>query len=352
MNMTMETARRRRRPEERPRPVRVVGDGGVTYYGRPMVKHSPWDWTVGAYIFVGGLSGGCQMLAGIARLREGEAADPMVRNARFIATAGSAIGAALLVIDLKTPHRWYNMLRIFRPTSPMSIGSYVLTTFGAASAVGAASEVVGQGSGGGRALRRLADGAQFPAALSGAVLSTYTAALLASTSTPLWAAASLPMAGHFAASAMAAGAAALSLGERAAGRSESADRLDRVALVATLVDTVFTVAADRRARAHGVQGSVDGSERSPLGKPGALALGCAVPVACHLIDRMTGRRSPVLSTIASLAILAGGYIAKSSVIEAGNRSADRPEDYARLTRPRGWHDPDAPAQRTRLGAER
>src|SRR3546814_11725228 len=56
------------------------------------------------------------------------------RTARAMATAGSAAGAVLLIIDLRSPRRWSNMLRIFRPTSPMSFGRYILTAFGGFSA--------------------------------------------------------------------------------------------------------------------------------------------------------------------------------------------------------------------------
>lgn len=333
MNGARPDGRRFRRKPERPRPVRVDAYGGVTYYDRPVVKHSPWGWEVGAYIFVGGLSGGSQIIATIAQLRDRAGSTGMVRNARFLATVGSAVGAALLVVDLRTPHRWYNMLRIFRPTSPMSIGTYILTTFAAASAVGAFGELSGGGRMG-QVARSVADVAQFPAALSGAGLSTYTAALLASTSTPLWAASSLPLAGHFGASAMADGAAALSLGEQWGGRPDTSARLDDLALLASVADAAFTLAADRRVHARGVGGNVDGPDRDALGTAGVLAVGCALPIACHLLNRFKGRRSPTLSVVASLAILAGSFIAKSSVIKAGNQSADRPRDYFRLAQRR------------------
>ena len=109
----------------------AAGLTGATYYGLPAVKPSPWEWHTGAYLFVGGLGGGAQIIAGIAEAAAGARMRAVVRNARYLALAASAVGGALLIADLKTPKRWYNMLRIFRPTSPMSIGTYVLTSFGA-----------------------------------------------------------------------------------------------------------------------------------------------------------------------------------------------------------------------------
>ena len=249
-------------------------------------------------------------------------------------TVGAAIGAALLVADLKTPHRFANMLRIVRPTSPMSIGSYILTGFGFFSGAGALGGLVGAAGGPlGRLGTGVADATQIPAALFGAGLSTYTAALLSSTSTPLWAAASMPLAGHFGASAIASAAALLSMGERAGGRNEASARLDDVAAVASAVDAVATLMANRRVHARGVRGSIDRPGTGDLGTAGVLALGCVLPIALHLAHRAGGRSSGALSVLASLGILAGTYVAKSSVIRAGNESADRPRDYFRFASP-------------------
>lgn len=327
-----ERRKARRRAKDRPVPVRVA-DGGVTYYGRPAVKHAPWTWTVGAYIFVGGVAGGAQVIAGAARLGQGGEARGVVRRARLIGFGGAVVGAGLLIYDLKTPHRFYNMLRIYRPTSPMSLGSYVLVAFGAATAVGALSEVVGTSGGAGRALRVIADVAQVPAFISGALLSTYTASLLASTSTPLWAAAASPLGGHFGASALSSGAAALSLWSRLAGDEKAATSLDGVAVLCAAADAVFTRMGEERIRAHGVlYGSVEGSDDPAPTSSVAFALGCVLPVASYLATRALGRRMRGLSVAASLGTLVGAMIAKSSIVEAGKSSADRPRDYFRLTK--------------------
>ena len=326
--MTIEM-KRRRRPQERPRPVRIGADG-VTYYDRPAVKHAPWLPHVGVYIFVGGISGGAQVVAGVARLKWGERADALVANAHVFGLIGSAVGAGLLVYDLKTPHRFLNMLRIFRPTSPMSVGSFVLVTFGAACAVGTLATVRPRGSAG-RAMTLAGRIAEVPAVASGALLATYTASLLAATSTPLWAAAAQPLGGHFGASALSSGAAALSLMRRAAGDARTADRLDEFAVLASAVDGAFVKAADERVRDHGVQGSVDGPHEPVRLDRLAFGLACLLPVASHVAARALGRRSPALSVIASLGIIAGTMISKTSIIPAGKASADRPRDYFRMT---------------------
>ena len=144
-----------------------------TYYGRPVLKPSPYRWKVALYTFLGGLAGAAQVLATLADFIGRRRDRRMVRAGRLIAAStGAVIGPALLVADLHTPQRWYNMLRIFRRTSPMSIGSYVLTAFGAFSSLAL--------------VPRLGKVAQLPAAIAGAGMAIYTPALLASTATPLW----------------------------------------------------------------------------------------------------------------------------------------------------------------------
>src|SRR3546814_5313663 len=126
----------------------------------PPLKPSPWDWTVSGYIFLAGLSGAAQALAYIGQRIDRAAYSGVRRTARAMATAGSAAGAVLLIIDLRTPRRWYNMLRIFRPTSPMSFGSYILTAFGGFSALTLLGELV-EGRGRlGRAAEQAAEQAQ------------------------------------------------------------------------------------------------------------------------------------------------------------------------------------------------
>src|SRR3546814_20363040 len=100
-----------------------------------------------------------------------------------MATAGSAAGAVLLIIALRTPRRWYNMLRIFRPTSPMSFGSYILTAFGGFSALTLLGEFVDGRGRLGRAAEAAAGQAQGGAAVTGDAGSAYPAAPPSATTT-------------------------------------------------------------------------------------------------------------------------------------------------------------------------
>jgi formate-dependent nitrite reductase membrane component NrfD len=109
----------------------------TTYYGLPAVKASHYRFLISTYFFVGGLAGASQLIAQIVDSFGGSQDRPLVRAGRYIALLGALASPALLIKDLHTPSRWYNMLRIFRPTSPMSIGSWTLAAFGTCSGLAA-----------------------------------------------------------------------------------------------------------------------------------------------------------------------------------------------------------------------
>ncbi|UEM03301.1 polysulfide reductase NrfD [Skermanella rosea] len=319
---------------------------GETYYGQASLKPSPFDWKIATYVYIAGIAGSSQIVATLAdRLGDGRD-ETIVRNGRYLALAGALAGPPLLIADLKTPERFYNMLRIYRTSSPMSFGSYILTGFGLASGLTALGHLAGERrrDGSRSGARRAADMVQVPAAFLGAGMSTYTAALLSATSTPLWAAAPRAMAVQFGTSAMATAAAALSLCEQVAGDPENCRRLDGLAAIAVAGELVASALAERRHHEAGVGQPL---RKGPIGigyKAGALALGLGVPLACHAVNALSKRPSRGLSVLGSLAILAGGMIMRQAIFQAGNRSAERPDEYFRLTR----REPEGTSPRRRV----
>lgn len=292
------------------------GWDGTTYYGREQVKAAPFNnWLVGGYIFLAGLSGAAMLLSTLIDLARGRDGEPAVRRGRWLALLAPTLGTVMLVRDLHTPRRFYNMLRLFKTTSPMSIGSWILVAFGVFSTmtVGAA-RIPG--------LRWLARAAQVPAAAAGAGIATYTASLLSATSTPLWAAAPCATAVRFGASSMAAGAAALSLGERR--RSGLGRDLDKIAVAALAVELAATISADEQYRRKGVAGAME-TLPGMIEEVGAGGLGMMLPLGLHTVSLLLPRRSRTLSGLASLAILAGSAILRVSFMATGDESARRPE---------------------------
>jgi protein NrfD len=316
----------------RPRPPQPPY-AGESYHGRPALKPTPWNWTVSGYIFLAGTAGAAQALGWIGSRADPRAWRGAVRNARLLALGSSAAGAGLLIADLRTPSRWYNMLRILRPTSPMSVGTYILTAFGVFSAIGGLGELpLGHGRAA-RWLARSAEVAQPGAALTGAGAATYTASLMSATSTPEWAAAPRALGMRFAASAIACGAAALALGERAGGRSAAAHRLEAVAALATVAQ-LWAGAAGKAAREEaGIEDYRPAdAERRRLDSAELLLAGI-VPLGAYAADRLAVGRQPLAAAAGSLSLLAGGALLRHAVMRAGMASARRPRVSLRFAQP-------------------
>ena len=302
-----------------------VAGGLPTYYEQAAVKHSLWGAKVSIYMFVAGLAGSSQIVAAAADLAGGAATQGIVRRGRFIALAGALVGGPLLIVDLHTPQRFYNMLRIFRRTSPMSIGTYVLMSFGALSAFLAAVEAAKIRGPLPGALERAAKVAQVPAAVAGAAMSTYTGARLAATSTPLWASAPRLIAAAFGASAMSSAAAALTIGEES---EEAQAALDRLSLVAETAELCLLSGLRGRFREAEVDGVLRETGWGPAYDIAVAALGAGLPLGL----RVSGTKSPGLRLVGALAVLAGAFALRHVLLRAGNESAKRPRDYFRVTR--------------------
>ena len=142
-----------------------------SYYGKPILKRPVWEWQIPAYFFAGGVAAGSSALAFGARVTGRRR---LARRTRFTALAAISASTAFLIDDLGRPERFLNMLRVVKPTSPMSMGSWLLAAYGPA--VGAAAVMPDP-------LGKIAD--TTAAALSPAVC-TYTAAILADTAIPAW----------------------------------------------------------------------------------------------------------------------------------------------------------------------
>lgn len=147
-----------------------------SYHGQPVLKQPVWTWEIPLYFFTGGAAGAS---AGLAYLSELGGNEELARRAWAIAFAGLTVSPALLISDLGRPARFLNMLRMFKVTSPMSVGTWVLSVTGAGTVVATANAWTGL-------LDRPSRVARPVAALFGLPVCTYTAALIANTSIPVW----------------------------------------------------------------------------------------------------------------------------------------------------------------------
>jgi len=147
-----------------------------SYHGQPVIKEPVWTWEIPIYFFSGGLAGASAGLAVLAELRGNHT---LGRRAWAVALLGITVSPVMLISDLGKPSRFLNMLRMFKVTSPMSVGSWILSFSGATTALAAATTWTGL-------FPRLARSAKPSAAIAGLPLSTYTAALIANTAVPVW----------------------------------------------------------------------------------------------------------------------------------------------------------------------
>jgi len=148
-----------------------------SYYGRQIIKTPTWKTPdVPLYLFLGGMAGASAVLAEGAALTGNVVLE---RVTRLVAASGAGVGTVFLVHDLGRPERFLHMLRVIKPTSPLSIGSFILAPFSALSSAAAASYLTGR-------LPRLGRLAGLGAAAFGPPLATYTGALLANTAVPAW----------------------------------------------------------------------------------------------------------------------------------------------------------------------
>lgn len=307
------------------------GWDGPTYYGRGQLKPAPFNnWVVGAYIWIAGLGGSASLLSGLAEAVDARRYGRMARRGRYVATLAPVLGAPLLIWDLHSPKRFYNMLRVAKATSPMSIGTWILMAFSGASLPAAAAQFLGDRVPGLGWMRGAARVAHAPAAASGAGLSVYTAALLSASSTPAWAAAPKALAVRFGASSVAAGASALLLGEP---DPEVRRALEALAAGALAVELAAGAVHDRDLHDKGVGEAL----KTPWGRAEKLlatGLGAALPLALFGVSLARGRRggSGMSDAAAALAI-AGSAALKIATLGVGYESASRPEISFRFSRP-------------------
>lgn len=270
------------------------------YYGRPIVKPPVWKREIGWYLFTGGLAGASSTMAAMARA----SGNPVLaRRAALVATAAVNVSPALLVKDLGRPERFLNMLRVFKPSSPMNLGSWLLLGSGAATTAATLLDVAGVAPRAQRALEGVAGAAGLP-------LSVYTAVLLGDTANPAWHESRRDLPFLFAAGAAASAGAAGVL----TTPPEHAGPARRVMLLGTVGSQVAETVMEHRiggvARAYRT-GEAGNYRRAARVLDGA---GLALSLA-------RGRR---LRRLAAGLLLAGAAASRFAVFKAGFQAAEDP----------------------------
>jgi polysulfide reductase-like protein len=287
------------------RAITDVGTEMRSYYGRPVIKEPTWTWEIPVYLFTGGLGGGSAVLSAVARVGGNE---PLAKTSLYLGALGDIASAPLLISDLGRPERFHHMLRVFKVTSPMSVGSWILAVSGGASSTAAILELIDR-------LRLVKYLAEVVASILGGPLSTYTGALLANTAVPVWHEGrhELPWVFGASAAATAGAAATLLLPPDAAGPAR------RLAIGGAVAE-----AAAFETMQHRIGKLI--AEPYKQGASGQLTRASKICVtAGAAVLAWKGKRSRAAAVGGSALLLAGEMLLRWGVYKAGFASARDPK---------------------------
>ena len=273
-----------------------------SYYGRPVIKEPVWKPEVPWYFFSGGLGGASATLAfaaGVAGNRE------LARRSWLVSLGAISASPVLLIMDLGRPERFLNMLRVFKPTSPMSVGSWLLALTGASVTAATAHETLGLFAKLGR-LTRVTSG------VLGLPMATYTAALIGNTAVPVWHEARRTLPFVFAAGAAASAGAAAT----AVTPADYAGPARRLTVGGALLATTASQVMERR-----LGELAEPYHEGAAGRYARAAKGLTLAGAGMVAF---ARRRRAGAVAGSALVLAGAVLERWAVFKAGFQSASDP----------------------------
>jgi hypothetical protein len=296
------------RPSGSPFPMASPETG---YYGIPLLKEPAWTWEVPLYFFVGGAAGAAAVVGAIADYTGADR--KLVRDARWIAAAGAVISPAVLIADLGRPERFLNMMRVFKPQSPMSVGVWTLLGFSAAATATAFADFMRERYGPSLPLRVLENTGQAASLAFGLPFSNYTGVLIGATAIPVWNqnVAELPI--HFGASGLSAAVGILELMGHRKSRA-----LQMLGLGAAIFESWEGWRIESRQ-----QPALDPLRRGTSGwvvRTGGMLSG-PVPAALRALGFISSNeRSRALRRWAGISAVAGSLITRIAWVHAGHVS--------------------------------
>ena len=291
-----------------------------SYYGRPVLKEPVWKAEIPTYLFTGGLGGASSVVSLVARVSGHEL---LAQRSIQIASAADAVSPLLLISDLGRPERFLNMLRVFKVTSPMSVGSWILAYSSTASSISAFLNTIGR-------LPRVSELARLASAGSGAPLAVYTATLFSDTAIPVWHEARRELPFLFGSSAVASAGAASAIAVPPADAAPAR----RLAVGGVLVENVLFKLMERRLGLVGEPYS-----QGEAGTFRKVASACTLSGAALLAA--AGRRSRLAAVAGGALVLAGEAAVRWSVFKAGFQSARDPKYVVEPQRQRAATRADA-----------
>jgi formate-dependent nitrite reductase membrane component NrfD len=284
-----------------------------SYYGAPAIKSPVWLPTIPLYFFVGGLAGATSALGGAVELLDGHKLAALSRRCRWIGMLGDMASSVLLIQDLGRPSRFLNMLRVFRPTSPMNMGAWVLAKSGALNTASVLALFARRGG----VVWKLGNAASWGAGALGMPLAGYTAVLLSNSAVPIWQGTRRTLPLLFMASGMASASSLLELLPPGSEREQKAVR--RFGMIGQVAELATGFALEREAAR-----SEDIVRPLRQGVPGMLWKAAKVCTAAGLAVRLLPGRQRWKQISASVLTLAGSLATRYAIYEAGKVSAKDP----------------------------
>ena len=284
-----------------------------SFYGRPVLKQPVWEWHIAAYLFAGGLSAGSAMLGAGADLTQRPALRKVSRLGALVSILASFY---YLVSDLGRPERFHHMLRVAKPSSPMSMGTWLLSAYGPGAGLAGIAELMPswlRRTRLGRLMWWLARPAGLLAAGTAPGVASYTAVLLSHTAVPAWNEAHPQLPFMFVGSAAASGG---GLGMLLAPVDE-AGPARRMAVLGQAVEVVASRLMERRL------GIV--AEAYTTGKAHRLRQWSERLTVAGAVGAVLGGRSRAVSAASGIALLAGSALLRFGVFEAGIESTRDPK---------------------------
>ena len=283
----------------------------------PVINAPVWTWEVPAYFWFGGIASGSAFVAAACDVAGDHRS---ARIARLVSMAAVGACPPLLVADLGRPARFLNMMRIFKPRSPMNMGAWALVAFSGIGTVAVGADLLRR--------ERVARGAGALNAVVGGYLGSYTGVLLAATAVPVWSRSRLLLGPIFVTTATATGAAACRLTLSAAGLPASHPTRRALAGLETgAMLTELTLSSLNERRLGPLAAQLE------HGRGGVLFRAAKWSVLAGIALRVAERRpGGPLHHVGSALYLAAGLAYRSGWIQAGKDSALDHDAVARTHR--------------------
>ncbi|HEX3802134.1 MAG TPA: NrfD/PsrC family molybdoenzyme membrane anchor subunit [Solirubrobacteraceae bacterium] len=284
----------------------------------PMMQGPVWTKEIPIYFWFGGMASGAAFV-GLACDLAGD--ERSARVARKVALAALLPSPPLLILDLGRPERFYNMLRVFKPRSPMSMGSWCLSLFGGLASGAVFADLLGR--------RKTARSLGAANAVVAGYLGSYTGVLLASTAVPVWARSRLFLGPIFISTATLTGASATRLVLSATGldaehpTGRALGRVESGAMAAELLLSEFN-----RHRLGSLASVLeDGAGAEWFKRAGWLA-------RAGLATRLLRGRVPGSEHVASASFMGAALCYRFAWVRSGRTSAEDDEAVALMARQR------------------